>query len=123
MKSSDHVLKARRLIELHFKIGSTYWRMGRTDEAERFFDLALKAFDRRRADGKDDPSTKYYIAALHALRGDVDLALRYFEETLAHLPALNRTRARVDPRFRWATRQPQVCGVAGDTRRQWSVIS
>ena len=97
--ASDHALKERTLIELDYKIGATYLKKGREAEAERHFGQALKAFEARLARGADDPFTKYYVAALCALKGDIDRALRYLEDTIRQLPALNRTRARVDPDF------------------------
>jgi hypothetical protein len=36
------------------KIGAAYHRMGKAEEAARFFDRALKAFDARVAKGADD---------------------------------------------------------------------
>ncbi len=51
------------------KIGAAYHRMGKAEEAARFFDRALKSFDARVAKGADDPYTRYYIACLLALRG------------------------------------------------------
>ena len=68
--SSDHALKERTSIEITMKIGAAYHRMGKAEEAARFFDRALKAFDARVAKGADDPYTRYYIACLLALRGD-----------------------------------------------------
>ena len=99
LESSDHALKERTLIELDCKIGATYLRMKRTADADRHFSRAVKTFDRRLARGADDPFTKYYMAALYALKGETDRALRYLGDTIQHLPALNRTRARMDPDF------------------------
>ena len=99
LESSDHALKERTLIELDCKIGATYLRMKRTADADRHFSRAVKTFDRRLARGADDPFTKYYMAALYALKGETDRALRYLDDTIQHLPALNRTRARMDPDF------------------------
>ncbi len=48
------------------------------------------------------------------LRGDHDLALRYLEETLEHLPALNRTRARLDPDFEALRADPRLLALIGD---------
>jgi tetratricopeptide (TPR) repeat protein len=107
IKVSDHALKERSLIELDHKIGATYLKMGRTEDADRHFAAAWKAFKGRLARGADDPFTKYYIAALSALRGEPDRALRYFAETLEQLPALNRARARVDPDFDPVRDHPQ----------------
>ena len=107
--AGDHALRERTLLELNVKIGSVYLRQGRKDEAERHFGRALKSFDTRVANGADDPFTRYYVACLHALRGDAERALESLERVAQSLPALTRARARVDidlaslrdqPRFR-----------------------
>jgi serine/threonine protein kinase/tetratricopeptide (TPR) repeat protein len=95
--SSDHALRERTGIELNVKIGAALLRLGRVDDAERNFERALKAFDTRVARGADDPFTRYYIATLHALRGDRDRALDSLERVAAKLPALTAARARRDP--------------------------
>ena len=59
-----------RQIEITMKLGAAYHRWGRTEEAGRFFDRAMKAFDQLVAKGADDPYTRYYIACLLALRGE-----------------------------------------------------
>ena len=96
------------MIELDCKIGATYLRMGQPDDAEQHFARAMKSFDARLARGADDPFTKYYIAGVCGLRGDIDHAVRYFEETLEQLPALNRTRARLDPDFEAVRADPRM---------------
>ena len=111
LESSEHALKERSLIELNAKIGATYLRMGRTAEADTHFDRAVAAYERRLVQGADDPATKYYISVLCALRGEHDRALRLFEETLEHLPALNRARARVDPDFDGLRSNPRFAGL------------
>ncbi len=95
--SSDHALRDRTLLEINVKIGATHHRQGRHEDAERHFGRALKAFAARVATGADDPFTRYYIADLHALRGDADRALESLEGAARVLPALTRARARVDP--------------------------
>ena len=62
--------------------------MGAAEEAARHFDRALKMFDARVAKGADDPFTRYYIACLHALRGDAERALDSLERVAAVQPAL-----------------------------------
>ena len=99
LAASDHALKERNLIELHSKLAATYQRMDRPADADRHFTEAVTRFERRIARGADDPATKYYIASLYGLRGDAEKAVRYLQETLAELPALNRTRAEADPDF------------------------
>ena len=91
--SSDHALKERTSIEITMKIGAAYHRMGKAEEAARFFDRALKAFDARVAKGADDPYTRYYIACLLALRGDeadAEKALDMLERVYASLPRADR---------------------------------
>jgi serine/threonine protein kinase/tetratricopeptide (TPR) repeat protein len=95
--SSDHALKERTSIEITMKIGAAYHRMGKAEEAARFFDRALKLFDARVAKGADDPYTRYYIACLLALRGDDERALDALERVYAMLPALTAARASRDP--------------------------
>jgi tetratricopeptide (TPR) repeat protein len=94
--SGDHALRERTLIELNVKIGAAYLRQGLGDEADRHFTRALKAFDSRVATGADDPFTRYYLACLHALRGDADRAIESLERCAKKLPALTAARARRD---------------------------
>ena len=118
LSASDHALKERSLIELNYKIGATYLRMGRPDDAEREFAKAMKSFEARLARGADDPFTKYYIAGLCALRGDIDHSVRYFGETLDQLPALNRTRARLDPDFEAVRADPRMAALLANDPEQ-----
>ena len=99
LAASDHALKERSLIELHVKLAATYQRMDRATDANRHFTEAVTRFERRIARGADDQATKYYIASLYGLRGDAEKAVRYLRESIAELPALNRTRAGADPDF------------------------
>jgi tetratricopeptide (TPR) repeat protein len=110
--SSDHALKERTSIEITMKIGAAYHRLGRTEEATRFFDRAVKAFDARVAKGADDPYTRYYMACLFALRGDVDRALDMLERVAASLPALTRARVRRDPDLENLKGQPRFDAIA-----------
>jgi tetratricopeptide (TPR) repeat protein len=107
--AGDHALRDRTLLELNIKIGAAYLRQSRPDDAERHFARALKSFDSRVATGADDPFTRYYVACLHALRGDREHALDSLERVAKSLPKLTASRARVDidleslreePRFR-----------------------
>jgi non-specific serine/threonine protein kinase len=108
INSSDHALRERTNIELGVRVGAAYHRQGQAEDAARHFDRALKAFEARVARGADDPATRYYIAVLHALRGDADRALDSLARVAAVQPALTHARAvrdadlaslRDDPRF------------------------
>ena len=97
LQSSDHALKERSLIELDVKLGAAQLRSGQAAEAKRHFDHALKTFESRVAKGADDPFTRYYIANLHALRGDADRAFDSLERVAAVQPALTAARISRDP--------------------------
>ena len=71
--------------------------MGRTADAARHFDRALKAFEARVSRGADDPATRYYIATALAMRGDSDRALEFLGKVAKRQPALTRSRAARDP--------------------------
>ena len=94
--ASDHALRDRTLLELNVKIGATYLRQGRREDAERHFGRALKSFDARVATGADDPFTRYYVACLYALRGDAIARSSRSNASRPSLPALTAARARVD---------------------------
>ena len=67
----DHALKGRLQIEILQKQGAAHWRKGDREAADRAFAEMMKAFRARQSRGADDPFTKYYVASLCALRGEV----------------------------------------------------
>ena len=108
INSSDHALRERTNIELGVRVAAVYHRQGRTEDAARHFERTLKTFEARVARGADDPATRYYIATLHALRGNRTAAFESLSSVAALQPALTRARAardvdleslREDPRF------------------------
>ena len=111
--SSDHALRERTSIELNVKIGAAWHRLDRPDDANRHFDRALKAFDERAARGADDPFTRYYLACLHALRGDEERAFESLERVARALPALTVSRARRDPDLDALRSHPRFIALLG----------
>jgi eukaryotic-like serine/threonine-protein kinase len=95
--SSDHALKERTSIEINMKIGAAHHRAGRAAEAARHFDRSLKLFTALTARGADDPFTRYYIACLHALRGEADEAFDSLLRVSKRFPELTAARAVRDP--------------------------
>ena len=95
--STDHALKDRTVIEINMKMGAAHHRLGHAAEAARHFDRALKMHGALTARGADDPFTRYYIAAVHALRGEADKALDSLERVAARYPRLTSARLRRDP--------------------------
>lgn len=99
LKTSDHALRDRSLTELEQKMGAAYQRKGMAEEAEQHFHSAIKRYEHRIGKGGDDPFTKYYMACLYSLKGDVEKALKYLRESLGPLKEINTLRARTDPDF------------------------
>ena len=96
---TEHPLRARILVELNARLGASHQRLGDPQRANGLFDAALEHFDRRVRLGADDPFTRYYAAAVHALRGDAEPALAFLEHALARQPALTAARAAIEPEF------------------------
>jgi non-specific serine/threonine protein kinase len=113
LSSSDHALRERALIEVTVKLGAAWHRKGSREDAERYFDMALKGFKSRVAKGADDPYTRYYIAGLYALRGDADKALESLERSFAGIEAINRVRAPIDPDLESLRDDPRFRSLVG----------
>jgi tetratricopeptide (TPR) repeat protein len=96
---SDHALRERTTIELCQKLAAAYQRKGDAENAQAYFDKAVRAFDMRLAGGGDDPFTRYYMAALHAMRGDLETTRRHLLKPLAEMGVLTRWRLQRDPDF------------------------
>jgi TolB-like protein/predicted Ser/Thr protein kinase len=105
---TDHALRDRSIIEVSQKLAASYHRIGATEEARTFSSSAVEAFDRRLAAGADDPFTRYYVAAVHALRDDVEPVLQHLERPLRELGAFTRWRLPRDPDFAAVLANPAV---------------
>lgn len=99
LSSTAHALRGRALIELNQKLGAAHLRLGHTDVANEHFDRAVRDFEDRVASGADDPSTRYYMACLWALRGDAGRAVDQLAVSMRQLRAINTIRAQFDPDF------------------------
>jgi len=73
----------------------------------------LKSFDSRVANGADDPFTRYYVACLHALRGDRDRALESLQRVAKSLPKLTASRARIDIDLESLREEPRFRAIVG----------
>ena len=96
---TEHPLRHRILIEINARLGASLQRLGDARRAEALFDVAMTSFERRVRLGADDPFTRYYAAAIHALRGDAEPALAYLERALAQQPVFTAARAVIEPEF------------------------
>ena len=96
---SDHLLRERTTIEIQQKLGAAYRRKGSVAPAAEHEGYALRAFAARLASGLDEPYTRYYIASLHALRGEAEPAREHLESPLTQLTAFTKWRVVRDPDF------------------------
>jgi len=95
----DHALRSRIRIELHMRLGQAFLGQGEIERAHAAFAAGLEAFTARLALGADEPFTRYYAGAIHALRGENDEALVHLERAVAGSPAFARARARIEPEW------------------------
>ena len=111
MSSGDHMLRDRTLIETHLKLSAAYWRQGDREAADASSSARCRCSSERLASGADDGATKYYVAAIHGLRGDAARAARYLRRPWRSCPGLNRARARVDPDFDPVRAVPEIAAI------------
>ena len=101
--------RERVLIEIGQKTSAAFWRRGDSRLPTRP-SRRRSRLSRRQARGASDPFTSYYLASLHALRGEVDEAVALVRKPPSRLPALDprarRPATRTSTRF--GTRRP--CG-------------
>ena len=96
---SDHALRERTMIELSQKLAAAYQRKGEQETSLGYFERAVQLFEQRLAGGSDDPYTRYYMAALYAMRGDSATANRHLERPLAEIGPFTRWRLPRDHDF------------------------
>ncbi len=113
LERADHALRSRIQIELNMRTGAALAALGESERARRRFDTALEAFGRRVALGADEPFTRYYAAATHALLGAPDDALRLLAQCLAERPAFMRERARIEPEWDGLRQDPRFRELVG----------
>lgn len=95
----DHALRSRIRIELHMRLGASLLGLGERERADAAFAIGLEAFSRRLALGADEPFSRYYAAAIHALRGEKDDAVALLERSARETPAFVLARARIEPEW------------------------
>jgi serine/threonine protein kinase/tetratricopeptide (TPR) repeat protein len=97
--SIDHALRGRIIVELNMRLGAAYLVTGETRKGQALIDVAIEAFGRRVRLGADEPFTRYYAAAAHALKGDADTAIAFLERAASERRAFTLARARTEPEF------------------------
>ena len=95
----DHALRNRIIVELNVRLGAAHLALGEIRKGHGLLDVAIEGFDRRVRLGADEPFTRYYAAAAHALKGDVDTALVFLERAAGERRAFTIERARIEPEF------------------------
>jgi len=109
----DHALRGRIQVELNLRLGASLAASDAPERAAAHLDAALAAFERRLAMGADDPATRYYAAAVHAVRGERELALADLGRAIAARPRLNAARAKIEPEFASLRDDPEFRALVG----------
>lgn len=109
----DHALRSRIRIELSLRLGLARLRSGQ-ESAQSALANGISAFEARVALGADDPSTRYYAAAIHAVLGDIDSALDLLESTIRDSPHFARARAAIEPEWDTIRTVPRFQGLVTD---------
>ena len=87
------------IVELNVRLGAAHLSLGETRRGRALLAVASEAFDRRVRLGFDEPFTRYYAAAAHALMGDADTAIAFLERAATVRRAFTLERARIEPEF------------------------
>jgi len=114
LRSADHALKDRAMIELHARTGGVLRRLGRDAEAEEQLRLAVDAFEERLRVGADEPFTRYYVACALALLGEKERALDSLERAAATRREFTVERARIEPDLESLRGEPRFTRLAGE---------
>jgi tetratricopeptide (TPR) repeat protein len=113
IRHAEHPLGGRITIELNMRRGRAFQRLGRAVEAATAFNIAVRAFEERVRLGADDPHTRYYVAGVHAMRGEVEEALVSLEKAVALRRPLTIARARIEPEFETLRDEPRFKALVG----------
>ncbi len=111
---AEHALRGRISIELQMRRGAALRALGRELEAAKALDAALAAFDERVRLGADDPFTRYYAAAVHALRGETEEALVSLEKAARVRRRFTVARARIEPEFESLRKEPAFAALVAN---------
>ena len=113
LTSVDHALRGRIIVELNMRLGASYLAQGQPRKGNALLDVAIEAFGRRVRLGADEPFTRYYAAAAHALRGDADTAIAFLERAAGERKAFTLARAQIEPEFEPIRNDPRFQRLVG----------
>jgi TolB-like protein/Tfp pilus assembly protein PilF len=114
----DHALRNRVIVELNVRLGAAHLSLGEMRKGRALLGVAIEAFDRRVRLGSDEPFTRYYAAAAHALMGDADTAIAFLERAAAARRAFTLERARIEPEFAALRKDVRLQRLLRETRAQ-----
>ncbi len=99
LRNSSHALRERTQIEVNQKLVSAYVRQGNTDDARVAYEQLTRSFEKRLAEGSDDPFTRYYVACAAAMMGDKAAAMEHLTKAVEGRRHFNAARAKVEIDF------------------------
>jgi protein kinase/serine/threonine-protein kinase len=83
---SGHYEKAQeyyqKIGEQPIELGYIYWKAGRKDEARKLFQENLDRLQKRLEQGDEGNDTPFSMAAIYAVQGDKEEALRWLEKAV-----------------------------------------
>lgn len=99
LRSLDHALKQRAMIEVHQKLTGAYIRQGNLPDARTSYEAVRNGYERLLAGGTEEPFTAYYVACAEAMMGNAEAALSELERAVRARRHYMIARARVEPDF------------------------
>ncbi len=109
----DHALRNRISVELHLRLGAALQALGRHEEAQVHFASGLETWEQRLALGADEPFTRFYAAAIHALAGEAERALADLERCAVERPRFTLARLKREPDFASLAGHPRFLALLG----------
>lgn len=115
LRSADHVLKARAMIEVNQKLVSAYIRDGNRADAETCFEALRTGFAKLLENGADESFTRYYLACAASMMGETDLALEHLAHAVEKHRAFISARAKIEQDFEELRSNPRFRELIGTT--------
>jgi hypothetical protein len=99
LRSLDHTLKQRAMIEVQQKLTSAYVRQDNLEDARTSYEAVLSGHERLLAAGSEEPFSRYYVACAAAVMGDAERALAELAAAIRLRRHFIIARARVESDF------------------------
>lgn len=116
LRSVDHLLRDRAMIEVNAKLVSVYVRQGDLENAKKSYNILRNLFEDLQRAGVDEPFTRFYVAAASAMMGDKETALDQLERAVAERRQFTIARVKADRDFDGIRREPRYLALIEATQ-------